>query len=318
MTSTPLIPTTATSSAVTSSAATAAAPRPSGASVVTGGDTTGEATPTLRAFDNPPQVAARGTVIVVAGRGEHPGVYERFGTRIAADGYRVRVVGDPSRGEEAAATVTADVRSLLADPDLPAPRVLAGSDAGAAFAAALTATGAVDIDALLLVGLPTADSADSTGSADSADSADFGDSAPSDQARERGAAAPDGQGAPGWTAELEVRTACPAHQARLDADPEVRRGALERPVPAAWLADGDLAAVTVPVLGVHGTADLVSPLGRARARYAAAPRAELVTIEGGRHDALNDATHRSAAAAIVLFLERLRLGADLPTIARWA
>lgn len=303
MTSTPLIPsttattltaTTPTATTPTAAAATAtrstSAPAGSGA---TGSDHADTALATVRAWDNPPQVAARGTVIVVAGRGEHPGVYERFGTRIAADGYRVRAVGDPTRDDNAAITVAADVSSLLADPDLPAPRVLAGSDAGAAFVAALAATGQVQVDALLLVGLPTA--TDEHGQQDE----------------------PAGAGEQDWTAELAARTACPTHQARLDADPGVRRGALERPVPAAWLTDGDLAAVSAPILGLHGTADLVSPLRQARARYASAPRAELVTIDGGRHDALNDATHRSAAAAIVLFLERLRLGADLPTIARW-
>jgi hypothetical protein len=38
-------------------------------------------------------------------------------------------------------------------------------------------------------------------------------------------------------------------------------------------------------------------------------------ITGGRHDVLNDVTHRTVAATIVLFLERLRLGAELPRIA---
>jgi hypothetical protein len=61
--------------------------------------------------------------------------------------------------------------------------------------------------------------------------------------------------------------------------------------------------------------DPISPLPLARARYAAAPRAGLVTIAGGRHDTLNDITHRTVAATIVMFLERLRLGSDLPTIA---
>ena len=37
-----------------------------------------------------------------------------------------------------------------------------------------------------------------------------------------------------------------------------------------------------------------------------APDAELVSITGTRHDALNNMTHRTAAAIIVLFLERLR------------
>ena len=71
----------------------------------------------------------------------------------------------------------------------------------------------------------------------------------------------------------------------------------------------------MPVLGLHGAADPVSPLAAVRERYAAAPHAELVSIAGGRHDAFNDITHRTAAATVVLFLERLRNGADLTPIA---
>jgi hypothetical protein len=46
------------------------------------------------AYDEPAGVAARGTVLVAAGRGETVEVYGRFGRRIAADGYRVRVLPD--------------------------------------------------------------------------------------------------------------------------------------------------------------------------------------------------------------------------------
>ena len=73
--------------------------------------------------------------------------------------------------------------------------------------------------------------------------------------------------------------------------------------------------MTQPILGIYGSDDPVSPLAAIRGRYAAAASAELVSITGGRHDALNDVTHRTVAATIVLFLERLRLGADLPRIA---
>ena len=40
-----------------------------------------------------------------------------------------------------------------------------------------------------------------------------------------------------------------------------------------------------------------------------------MTFNGGRHDVLNDALHRTAAATVVLFLERLRLSPELPAIA---
>ena len=81
---------------------------------------------------------------------------------------------------------------------------------------------------------------------------------------------------------------------------------------------GDLIDVTdvsgIPSLGLHGEDDSISPLADARDRYPGL----LVTIAGGRHDVLNDVTHRTVAATIVLFLERLRLGADLPEIAKVA
>jgi alpha-beta hydrolase superfamily lysophospholipase len=114
--------------------------------------------------------------------------------------------------------------------------------------------------------------------------------------------------------ELDTRTACPAHRARLSA-PGLRRGALYQPVPDGWIQQADLAAVAQPILGIHGIDDPVSPLASARARYAGARSAELVAIAGGRHDILNDLAHRTVAATIVLFLERLRLGPGLPRIA---
>lgn len=88
-----------------------------------------------------------------------------------------------------------------------------------------------------------------------------------------------------------------------------------QPVPDGWAERADLGALSQPILGVHGTEDPVSPLPAVRARYAAATAAEFVSITGGRHDVLNDVTHRTVAATIVLFLERLRLGTELPRIA---
>ncbi|OLT18177.1 hypothetical protein BJF78_12065 [Pseudonocardia sp. CNS-139] len=122
-----------------------------------------------------------------------------------------------------------------------------------------------------------------------------------------------GWAASGWAGEVEARTACPTHQALLDTDERLRRGALAEQVPAAWHRRADPARIGVPVLGLHGAADTVTPLDAARGWYARVPDAELVSIAGGRHDALNDQTHRTAAATVVLFLERLRAG--VPEIA---
>ena len=43
----------------------------------------------VRRWDVPAPVQPRGVLVVVPGRGEHPGVYERFGRRISSDGYLV-------------------------------------------------------------------------------------------------------------------------------------------------------------------------------------------------------------------------------------
>jgi alpha-beta hydrolase superfamily lysophospholipase len=243
----------------------------------------------VASWAEPDGIAPRGTLIVIPGRGEQPGLYERFGRRIASDGYRVHVVADPT---QEAALSTAQVLDLAAGVR---PRVLVGSDTGALFAVGLVASGGVTgADALVLAGLPAAEEPESAAA---------GPGEP-----------PSPPSPPSWDDELDTRTACPTHRGRL-AGPGLRRGALYEPVPDGWAALADLERVALPVLGVHGADDPISPLDAARARYAAAPRAELVSIVGGRHDALNDVTHRTVAATIVLFLERLRLGPDLPPIA---
>ena len=173
--------------------------------------------------------------------------------------------------------------------------MLVGSDTGALFAAGLVASGRVtEADALVLAGLPP----------------------PEPAAAEPAAAEPAAAARPvgSWQAELAARTACPTHRGRL-AGQGLRRGALYEPVPERLGIARGPGADEQPVLALHGAADPVSPLADARERYAQAPRAELVSIAGGVHDVLNDVTHRTVAAAIVLFLERLRLGADLPPIA---
>jgi pimeloyl-ACP methyl ester carboxylesterase len=196
----------------------------------------------VKSWAQPEGLNPRGTVVLIPGRGEQPGVYERFGRRLAADAYRVHAVASPVGDPEA---TVEQIGGLLAEPG---PFVLAGSDTGALFAAGLVASGRILADALVLAGLP--------------------------------------------------------------AGPEAGAdGALYEPVPDGWAEAAALKAVNVPVLGLHGAADPVSALAAAREKYAAAPQAELVSLAGGRHDAFNDITHRTAAATIVLFLERLRLAA---------
>jgi alpha-beta hydrolase superfamily lysophospholipase len=234
-------------------------------------------------WTEPEGLLARGTLILVPGRGEKPEVYERFGRRMSGDAYRVHVTADPVTD---AALTESQVKQQLdgSGAPVPGPVVLVGSDTGALFAAGLLASGAVSgVDALILAGLPAADAGSSAGKAD------FDD-------------------------ELSARTTCPTHRGRL-ADGLVRPGALYEPVPGGWADRADLAKIAQPILGLHGTDDPVSPLSAVRARYAAAPDADLVSVTGTTHDALNNATHRTVAATVILFLERLRQGADLTPIA---
>ncbi|MCI3276881.1 alpha/beta hydrolase [Streptomyces cylindrosporus] len=222
-------------------------------------------------WDEPEGLAARGTLIVLAGRGEHGGVYERFGRRLAFDAYRVRALGDAS----ADPSVLDEAAKLLADESLPGPKVLVGSDTGARYAAHLAAEQTAGVDALILAGLPTTPWVSGT-----------------------------------WQAEVEARTACPTHQGRLTHDPEFRRGALDA---TPDLPELRLEKVRVPVLALHGKDDVVSPLDEALHAYG---DVRTVLFNGGRHDVLNDALHRTAAATVVLFLERLRLSTELPAIAQ--
>lgn len=101
------------------------------------------------------------------------------------------------------------------------------------------------------------------------------------------------------------RTACPVHLGVLA---EQHGTPSEADTVSSLPAPADLAAIAVPVLAVHGGADPVSPFAQAAAALASIPDLEVVETVDGLHDALNDASHRSVAASIVLWLERLRAG----------
>jgi pimeloyl-ACP methyl ester carboxylesterase len=232
-------------------------------------------TPALT-FLEPTKLAPRGTLVVIPGRGEQPEVYRRFGTRIAVDAYRVHVVDDPTVDE-------GRVRRQVAEASAGAvgPVVLAGLDAGALFAARLATDGA-HVDALILAGLPSSDQAASSFAS--------------------------------WEEELDVRTSCPTHRRHISGD-LITAGALSGPIPAQWSDPAALARVGKPILAIHGREDPINALEAARESYAAAPHVELVAVAGAHHDVLNDQSHRTVAATIILWLERLRAGDDLAPIA---
>jgi alpha-beta hydrolase superfamily lysophospholipase len=224
------------------------------------------------AWDEPAGGTPRGTLVVLPGRGETAASYERFGRRLAADAYKVRLVPVDLDDLD---DVTDRVGKLLADESLPSPKVLVGSDSGATLAALVAAE--LPVDAVVLAGL----------------------------------ALPSSTGVGSWEDELAARTACPVHTRVITSDESFERGALNQPLP--W-ESVTLTPSGKPTLVLHGTADPVTPLADAVAPFASSARVRLV--EGGVHDVLNDATHRSVAATVVLFLESLRLGPELPAVVK--
>lgn len=232
-------------------------------------------------WNEPQGIAPRGTVVVVGGRAENAAVYQRFGRRIAFDAYRVRFVeGNLSDLDQ----VSRDIHAVLTDPATVLPTLLLGSDTGAALALDHVArrTDLEQPDAVAVAGLAFPDD----------DTASFDD-------------------------ELVVRTACPNHRGVLG-----REGVNHVLVPAdVHVARPGAASIDVPLLVVHGAADEVSPVAAVRdVALDIGAHTEVVTIEGGLHDILNDVTHRTVAATVIRFLERLKRGAALEPIAteeRW-
>jgi len=220
------------------------------------------------AWNEPDGLNPRGTVIVIAGRGESPRVYQRFGRRISADAWRVRVVADAN---EDVAAARGRVRALLSDHGLPAPHILVGSDVGAALALQLANEIPDSLAGVVLAGLPTSSAHHASGE------------------------------------EQALRSACPVHRRTLDDESLITPGALDLAVPEELL-DLDPTGIAIPALVLHGEADPVVALDDAIAAARAIPGAEVVSVAGGLHDILNDLSHRSVAATIVLFLERLKAG----------
>jgi alpha-beta hydrolase superfamily lysophospholipase len=237
----------------------------------------------------PPQPgpAVRGTVILLPGRGEHPGVYERFGRRLSSDAYTVHVLAALPQDDPA------DLRDQIAAlaAGAVAPVVLAGSDTGALHALALATEGKLDVDGLLLAGTPGEIEAD--------------------------------EQTPDWDHELELRTSCPTHRGKLTEDAAFTRGSLFEPVPdrlSAFLhlEDEAYAAVSGSTLILHGKSDLLAPPTLAALLTGRLPSATLALVADAPHDVLNDASHRSVAAAVVQWLEALRAGASAASIIEYA
>jgi pimeloyl-ACP methyl ester carboxylesterase len=240
-------------------------------------------------FTGPKGLRIRGTVLVVPGRGESPSSYHRFGSRIAADAYRVRVLPalQPALLPEALDQLGTALSAALAglDDALARPLILVATDASAANVAALVARGTADAswwpDALVLAGLPGYGTHDSGGD---------------------------------WESELDVRSHCPAHRGVLTGDAEIVRGSLSAALQDELLDLAYGSTVDVPVLLLIGDADPLADRDALASAAKALPRARLSVVHAAHHDVLNDLQHRSVAAEVVTFLEVVRGGTPLTPI----
>ncbi|WP_405988156.1 alpha/beta hydrolase [Streptomyces sp. NBC_00986] len=229
-------------------------------------------------YFGPEGLLVRGTVLVVPGRGETRATYARFGRRLAADAYRVRVIDAPDLDTEdltaLAARITTAAEDTTADDGVVRPLVLVGADSGAAAVAALLGHESdARPDAVVLAGLPGRAPAATAGT---------------------------------WDEELDVRTSCPAHRGLLTQDAEVRRGSLDDAVPEAVLAAAYGSEAAVPALLLVGDSDPLADHEALAHTAKSLARARLSVVHGAHHDVLNDLQHRSVAAEVVTFLETLR------------
>jgi len=241
-------------------------------------------------FLPPAALRTRGTVLVVPGRGETRTTYQRFGSRIAADSYRVRVLPERPPADSLDAAVlplAADLAAALSglDAETPRPLVLVGADTAAVSLAALVSQGATDAvwwpDGLVLAGLPGYGGYESDG---------------------------------GWESELDVRSHCPVHRGVLSDDSALHRGSLATP-PAGELLDAAYnSTADVPQLLLVGDADPLADREAISRAVKGLPAARLSVVRDAHHDVLNDQQHRAVAAEVVAFLETLRAGRPLQPI----
>jgi alpha-beta hydrolase superfamily lysophospholipase len=112
---------------------------------------------------------------------------------------------------------------------------------------------------------------------------------------------------PGWL------SADPFYLDSLENDPlafvDADGAALTRELDKAWDRFGaDLPKLSVPTLAVHGVNDPIAPVGAVRAYAEQIEPLRIEEISGGRHDILNDTSHREVLRTIVEFVETNALG----------
>ena len=236
-----------------------------------------------------PRVAA---VVFLHGFGEHSGVYHRLGDALTASGIDLWALDEIGHGlSDGERAVIDSIDDLVengrrlsalaeaADPE--GPLFLAGHSLGAAAAAVAVSRDPAGYRGLILSGaaLSPLEWVTELQPADDVLSLD-----PSDLSSD-----------PFYLDELEndplAFTSAAGAQSLLSV------------LPPAWAELGaGLAAVTLPVLLVHGSEDPIVPVAVAREWSARLPGGQIAEFAGARHDVLNETVHREVAAAITGFI----------------
>jgi acylglycerol lipase len=238
-----------------------------------------------------------GVVVLLHGYGEHLGLYDALGRRLAADGWAVHAMDacghGRSEGERAVIAswdhYVDDARHLvgLARAEHPGrPLVLAGHSGGGLAAYLLALRSPSVADALVL-------------------------SAPPLRALPWVAEelAVDDTAEPVDADPTELMSTHPEYVHALLHDPLTWHGGFRREtlaaIVAAWpeaRAGLDGGHPGVPVLFVHGEADPVVPLADAQANAAQLPNAAIVTFPGDLHDVLNESDRDQVHDAVAGFI----------------
>jgi acylglycerol lipase len=246
-----------------------------------------------------PETAARAAVVLLHGYGEHLGLYDALGRRLAAAGHAVHALdcvghgrSDGERGRiDSWDDYVSDARTLVrvaTDQHPAVPVVLVGHSGGALAAYLLAARHPRLATAAVLSGGPLLP-------------VDWLEAELAGESPENG--------------DLDPTTLLSTHPAYVHAlmhDPLCVQGGFHhatlRAVRAAWpevavtLAAG---RPDLPVLVVHGEDDPVVPLPIARKVAAALPQATLRVFPGDLHDVLNEHDRDAVHDELVAFVDQL-------------
>lgn len=235
-----------------------------------------------RTTEYAPLTPPRGRIVILQGRGDDPTYYKRLGSRISVDGYTAFVPTKTASSTHNAAQIWNDVSEDWDDEN---PVLAVTVDSAAGFLTHAIAENLLHTvpDGLILTGiaLPAANT---------------------------------------WQEadELSLRSACPAHGAVVEAAVETESLVTSDVEPIKpvlpKLKDEIKARGTVPSVIIHGTDDVIAPIDQVRTLLQNWTSAEFIAIRTGLHDIINDVNHRTVAAEIISFAERLRQGTNAPLI----